>query len=170
MFIILLLCDKIINMKKKVILFSIILFVLDQISKLVVDKVLILGKSITIFDKFLYLTKAYNDGVSFSLLSGHRWIIILITLFLMVFLYLYMQKFKVNKRNMIAFSLVFGGLFGNLIDRIVYGYVIDFIDFFVFNYNYPIFNLADSFICIGVCILLYSIYMGEDNENSSKRK
>ena len=157
-------------MKKKVFLFSIILFVIDQISKLLIDKFLVLGKSYTIFDKFLYITKAYNDGVSFSMLAGHRFLIILISLAIMVFLYFYMQKFKENKKNMIAFSLVFGGLFGNLIDRLVYGYVIDFIDFYVFNYNYPIFNLADSFICIGVCILLYSIYLGEDNENSSKRK
>ena len=155
-------------MKKKVMLFSIILFIIDQISKLLIDKFLVLGKSYTIFDKFLYVTKAYNDGVSFSMMQGHRWIIILISLVVMVFLYFYMQKFKVNKRNIIAFSLVFGGLFGNLVDRIIYGYVIDFIDFYVFNYNYPIFNFADSFICVGVLILLYSVYMGDDNENSSK--
>ena len=159
-----------IDMKKKVILFSIILFVIDQISKLLVDNILVLGKSYTIFDKFLYLTKAYNDGVSFSMLTGYRWLIILISIGIMIFLYFYMHHFKENKRNLIAFSLVFGGLFGNLVDRLVYGYVIDFIDFYVFNYNYPIFNLADSFICIGVLILLYSIYLGEDNENSSKRK
>lgn len=81
-------------------------------------------------------------------------------------MYFYMQKFKQNRRNMIAFSLVIGGLLGNLIDRIIHGYVIDFIDFYVLNYNYPIFNFADSFICIGVCMLLYAIFMGEDNENS----
>ena len=155
-------------MKKKVFLFSIILFVIDQISKLLIDKFLVLGKSYTIFDKFLYITKAYNDGVSFSMLQGHRCLIILISLVILVFLYFYMKKFKVNKRNLIGFSLAFGGLFGNLVDRLVYGYVIDFIDFYVFNYNYPIFNFADSFICIGILILLYSIYMGEDNENRSK--
>ncbi len=157
-------------MKKKVILFSIILFIMDQVSKLILDKILILGKSYSIFEKFLYLTKAYNDGVSFSMLAGHRWIIILVNLAIMVFLYLYLKKFKENKRNTIAFAMVFGGLFGNLVDRIVYGYVIDFIDFYVFNCNYPIFNFADSFICIGVMLLLYSIYLGEDNENSSKGK
>jgi len=155
-------------MKNEVILYSIILFVIDQISKLVLDKVLILGKSVTIFDRFLYLTKAYNDGVSFSMMQGHRWLIILISIAIMIFMYFYMQHFKENKRNTIAFALVFGGLFGNLIDRFVYGYVIDFIDFYIFNYNYPIFNFADSFICIGILILLYSIYMGEDNENRSK--
>lgn len=81
-----------------------------------------------------------------------------------------MKKFKENKRNIIAFSLLIGGLLGNLIDRIIHGYVIDFIDFYIFNYNYPIFNIADVCICIGVFILLYSIYLGEDNENSSGRK
>ena len=122
---------------------------IDEASKIILDNVLSLGKSITIFDKFLYITKVYNDGISFSMLTGKRWLI----------LYFYMKKFKENKRNIIAFSLIFGGLLGNLIDRIIHGYVIDFIDFYIFNYNYPVFNLADRFICIGVLILLYSIYL-----------
>ena len=154
-------------MKKKVMIFSIILLLIDQISKIILDKVLVLGKSYTVLDRFLYITKAYNNGVSFSMLSGKRALIIVISLAVMIFLYFYMKKFKENKKNIIAFSLVFGGLFGNLIDRIIHGHVIDFIDFYVFNYNYPIFNLADSFICIGIIMLLYSIYMGEDNENNS---
>lgn len=79
-----------------------------------------------------------------------------------------MKKFKSCKRNIIAFSLIYGGLLGNLIDRIIYGYVIDFIDFYIFNYNYPIFNIADACICIGVLVLLYSIYLGDDNEVNSK--
>lgn len=148
-------------------IFSILLLVIDQISKLILDKFLVLGKSYTLLDRFLYLTKAYNSGVSFSLLEGKRVLIILISIVVMVFLFFYMKKFKQNTKNIIAFSLVFGGLFGNLLDRIFHGYVIDFIDFYVFNYNYPIFNLADSFICIGIIILLYSVYMGEDNENNS---
>ncbi|MBR4230541.1 MAG: signal peptidase II [Bacilli bacterium] len=155
-------------MKKKILIFSIVFLAVDQISKIILDKILILGKSISIFEKFLYITKAYNDGISFSMLTGHRWLIILISIFVMVFLYFYMRCFKENKRNIIAFSLVYGGLFGNLIDRIVHGYVIDFIDFYVLNYNYPIFNLADSFICIGILMILYAIFLGEDNENSRK--
>ena len=155
-------------MKKKVLLFSFILFIVDQISKIVLDKVLVMGKSYTIFDKFFYITKAYNDGVSFSFLSGRRLLIILISIFVLVFLFFYMNRFKVNKRNIIGFSLVFGGLLGNLLDRIIHGYVIDFLDFTIFKYNYPIFNLADSFLCIGICLILYSIFLGEDNEHNSK--
>ena len=155
-------------MKKKILIFSIVFFAVDQISKIILDKVLILGKSITIFEKFLYITKAYNDGISFSMLIGHRWLIISISIIIMIFLYIYMRHFKKNKRNILAFSLAFGGLFGNLVDRLIHGYVIDFIDFYVLNYNYPIFNFADSFICIGVLMILYAIFLGEDNENSSK--
>lgn len=155
-------------MKKKIMLFSVIFLVVDQISKIILDKVLVLGKSISVFEKFLYITKAYNDGISFSMLMGHRSLVISISLFVMVFLYIYMKHFKESKRNILAFSLVFGGLFGNLIDRLFRGYVIDFIDFYVLNYNYPIFNLADSFICIGVLMLLYAIFMGEDNESSRR--
>ena len=155
-------------MKKKIILLSIAFVFLDQLSKFLLDKFLVLGKSYTIFDRFLYITKVYNDGVSFSMLSGHKFLIILISIGIMAFLLFYMRKFKQNKRNIIAFSLVFGGLIGNLIDRIIHGYVIDFIDFYIMNYNYPIFNLADSFICIGILMLLYAVVKGEDNENNSR--
>lgn len=154
-------------MKKKVIIFSLILIFIDQISKLILNKVLVLGKSYTLLDRFLYFTKAYNDGVSFSMLSGKRFLILIISLIILIFLYFYMKRFKENTKNIIAFSLVFGGLLGNFIDRIFYGYVIDFIDFYVFNYNFPIFNFADAFICIGIVLLLYSVYMGEDNEDNS---
>ena len=157
-------------MKKKIFILSFIILLIDQLSKIILDKVLILGKSIKIFDKFLYITKVYNDGISFSLLTGKRYLIIIISIIILIFLYFYMKKFKENKRNIIAFALLIGGLLGNLIDRIIYGYVIDFIDFYIFNYNYPIFNIADVCICIGVFILLYSIYLGENNENSSGRK
>lgn len=155
-------------MKKKIFLLSIAFVFLDQLSKFLLDKFLVLGKSYTIFDRFLYITKAYNDGISFSMLSGHKFLIILISIGIMAFLLFYMRKFKQNKRNIIAFSLVFGGLIGNLIDRIIHGYVIDFIDFYIMNYNYPIFNLADSFICIGILMLLYAVVKGEDNENNSR--
>ena len=155
-------------MKKKILIFSFIFFIIDIASKVLLNHFLVLGKAYKIMDKFLYITLAYNDGISFSMLKGQKYLIILISLIIMVFLYIYMKKFKENKRNIIAFSLIYGGLFGNLINRLVTGYVIDFIDVYIFNYNYPIFNLADSFIFIGICLLLYAIFKGEDNENNSK--
>ena len=67
-------------MRKKILIFSIMFLLIDQVSKIVLDNVLILGKSISIFDKFLYITKVYNDGISFSMLTGKRWLIILFSI------------------------------------------------------------------------------------------
>lgn len=157
-------------MKKKVILYSIFLFLIDQITKFIFDRFFELDVPKRIFDMFFYITKTYNTGISFSLLSGSRILIILISLVILVFLYYYMKHFKENKRNLIAFSFIFGGLLGNLADRIIHGYVIDFLDFYIFGYNFPVFNIADMGICIGVALLLYSIYRGEDNENISRNR
>ena len=142
---------------------------IDEASKIILDNVLSLGKSITIFDKFLYITKVYNDGISFSMLTGKRWLIVFFSILILIFLYFYMKKFKENKRNIIAFSLIFGGLLGNLIDRIIHGYVIDFIDFYIFNYNYPVFNLADVALVIGFILIIYAIFKGEDKHGSNSR-
>ncbi|NMA50356.1 MAG: signal peptidase II [Mollicutes bacterium] len=155
-------------MKRKIGLLSVMFFIFDFISKLIINKFLVLGKSYPLLNEFLYVTKAYNTGVSFGFLQGYKTIIILINIAILIFLYLYMQKFKANKRNILAFGMVFGGLFGNLFNRIFYGYVIDFIDFYIVNYNFPIFNFADIFICLGIFLLLYAIFLGEDNESKSK--
>ncbi|MDE5889251.1 MAG: signal peptidase II, partial [Bacilli bacterium] len=73
-----------------------------------------------------------------------------------------------------AFGLLYGGLAGNLIDRIISGYVIDFLDFYIFKYDFPVFNVADICIVLGVLLLIYATIKGEDenvnNSNRSKRK
>ena len=68
-----------------------------------------------------------------------------------------------------AFGLLYGGIIGNLIDRMLYGYVIDFLDFKIFNFNYPVFNIADIGIVIGILLLIIAIFKKEDEcGNSSK--
>ncbi len=158
------------DMKKKVALFTMLFLIVDQTSKIIIDKVLPLNTTYMIADRFIYITKSYNTGVAWSMLSDKPALVIIISIVIFLFLLFYMRKFKYDKKNTLAFSLIFGGLFGNLIDRIIYGHVIDFIDIMIFNYDYPIFNIADSFVFIGVLLLMWSIYLGEDNENSSKRK
>ena len=73
-----------------------------------------------------------------------------------------MYNFKNNFRNNMAFGLLMGGIIGNLIDRLFLGYVRDFLAFRIFNYNYPVFNLADTFIVVGVILLIIAIIKGED--------
>jgi len=81
-------------------------------------------------------------------------------------IYYLKKNFNQDKLNKIAFSLVIGGSIGNLIDRIVRGYVVDFIDFKIFGYNFPIFNLADTFITIGVIILIIIAFRKEDTNDN----
>ena len=89
---------------------------------------------------------------------------------MLVVLYIYQKSFKENIRNIMAFSLLYGGILGNLINRITYGYVIDFFDFLIFNYNYPVFNFADIFIVCGIILLVVAIFKKEDLHGYNSRK
>ena len=88
-----------------------------------------------------------------------------------IMIYHFIFRFKKNTRNSIAFGLVIGGMAGNLIDRVFFGYVRDFLDFYIFNYDFPVFNIADTAIVIGIILLIYAVIKGEDlSENSSNRR
>ena len=82
---------------------------------------------------------------------------------------IYQKNFVDNRRNIIAFSLVYGGLLGNLFDRIVNGYVIDYLKFYIGGYEYPVFNLADVALVIGFILIIYAIFKGEDKYGSNSR-
>ena len=82
----------------------------------------------------------------------------------------YINKEKLSTLENISYGMIIGGILGNLFDRVFFGYVIDFIDFRIFGYNYPIFNLADSFIVIGVIIMAIITIRKEYHERSSSRR
>ena len=82
----------------------------------------------------------------------------------------YIKKNNIqNKLELVSISLIIGGSLGNLMDRVIRGYVIDFLDFKIFNYNFPIFNLADTFIVIGVILLLLKEIRKENNLDSRNK-
>lgn len=149
---------------KKVYIFALISLIIDQIVKILISNYLILGQTIKIINNFFYLTYVQNKGAAFSILIGYRYILIIITFIFLYYLHKCIKKQKsFNKLEIISYGLLLGGIIGNLIDRIIYGYVIDYFDFMIFNYNFPIFNLADSFIVIGCIILVINSYLkGED--------
>ncbi len=156
-------------MKRKILLGSIICLFLDILSKYLIDRFFVVMESKTIINKFLFITKIYNDGASWNILSGNTIILIIITIIFLLFLLIYQKRFKINKRNIISFSMIYGGIIGNLLNRIIYGYVIDFIDIKLGHYNFPVFNLADIFIVLGVLLLLYSIYKKDDENEFNSR-
>ena len=157
-------------MKKKYLIITFIFFIVDLISKQVLSKVLELGKSIKVIKYFFYITLCHNDGAAFSILRDKQILLIIITLIALFFIYKYMNKQDLGKYDSFAFSMITGGILGNLLDRVVYNYVIDFIDFKIFGYDFPVFNFADCFIVIGVTLLLIKSIKESINEYRSKRK
>lgn len=157
-------------MKKKYLILTFIFFIVDLVSKQVLSKVLELGKSIKVIKNFFYITLCHNDGAAFSILRDKQILLIIITVIALFFIYKYMNKQDLSKYDSFAFSMITGGILGNLLDRIIYNYVIDFIDFKIFGYDFPVFNFADCFIVIGVFLLLIKSIKESINEYRSKRK
>ncbi len=137
----------------------------DQASKYWAAWALVPYQPESIFPLF-NLTLAYNSGAAFSFLSGagewHRWFFAGFSLIMSAALTVGIIRLAPTRRlQLLAFSLILGGAIGNLIDRAVFGYVIDFIDIYYKNYHWPVFNLADSAICIGAFLLF--IDLGKNN-------
>lgn len=121
-----------------------------------------LGQSQEIINNFFYFTYAHNTGVAWGMLAGHLWLFIIVAIVSAVFMVIYFRRTS-NKEILTRFGLVltFAGMAGNLIDRLVYGYVRDFIDVVIFNYNFPIFNIADMAVVIGVGLIVLEIIFEE---------
>ena len=154
-------------MKKKITILSIITFliiVIDRVVKILVNRYIPLNKAVNVIKNVFYLTDLHNEGAAFSIMYGLRYILIAISIAFLVLIIYYMYK---KKKYNIEFALIIGGLLGNLIDRIVFGYVIDYIGVIIFKYYFPIFNIADALIVIGAIILLFR-KDGDKNEVSSK--
>lgn len=145
-------------MKTKIWLISIIVFIIDQITKQIVNSSILYGDSIKIIKNFFYLTHAQNKGAAFSILQGKTFMFIIIAVFFLLYLFkIIKEEKKLSRLNIISYGLLIGGIIGNLTDRIVYGYVVDFFDFKIFNYAFPIFNIADMAMVIGTIIMIYII-------------
>ncbi|GAB6181088.1 signal peptidase II [Desulfotomaculum defluvii] len=124
---------------------------IDQFTKYIVMKNMLLGESIPLLTGIFHLTYIQNPGAAFGLLAGRTWFFVGVTLLVlgaMAFSYRWIQQSGALYQW--ALGLVAGGAIGNLIDRVRYTKVIDFLDFRV----WPVFNLADTAICIGVGLIL----------------
>ena len=144
-------------MYKKLISFTILFLFIDQIIKGLININMNLNESISIINNFFNLTYVHNTGAAFSIFNGARYLFIIMAIIALNIIYIYfIKEKKLNNLEIIIYSLLISGIIGNMIDRILYGYVIDFLDFNIFGYNFAIFNLADSFIVIALILLLFS--------------
>jgi signal peptidase II len=143
---------------------SLLVLVLDQASKLLADAMLALHQPVMLIPS-LAITKAYNSGAAFSFLgdaSGwQRWFFVGLAVLVSAVLLVWLQRLKASeRRTALALSLILGGAVGNLVDRVIYGYVIDFIDVYYGSWHWPIFNIADSAITVGAGLLLLDALFG----------
>ena len=142
---------------------SIIVFLLDQITKRVVTEGMTQHESITVIPDFLNMTYIHNRGAVFGLGSSVTspylsWGLSILSVVSLAIILIYFLRLNVrNSRMYFGLALVLGGAIGNLYDRLRYGYVIDFIDLHWYEHHWPFFNVADMAICIGVGLLLISM-------------
>lgn len=145
---------------KRLISVSLIAFLLDRIIKLIVVS---LTSDIVVIKNFFEITYVTNYGGAWSILNGYRLLLIIISFIASLVIYFTFIKGKeLNKLSSITLGLLIGGILGNLVDRLIYGYVIDYLSFNIFGYLFPVFNLADALIVISVGILIY-IELGGKN-------
>lgn len=160
----------VISMKKKLSIIIIAIFgiVLDQISKLYIASNLTLYKKNPIINNFFNVTYVQNKGAAWGILDGNTVFLVLITLIaLFIIIRFIFKEENLTKLDILSYGLLLGGITGNFIDRILRGFVIDFLDFYIFGYDFPVFNIADIMIVVSVIIMVISYLRGDINENKS---
>ena len=139
---------------KKVYIIAIITFLIDFASKLLITNLLELNSGKVVIKNFFSITYIGNTGGAWGILSNSTLLLVAITIvFLGLFIY-FLEKNKTSSFEKICYGLMLGGILGNLVDRSLRGYVVDFLNFKIFGYDYPVFNLADCFILIGLFLMI----------------
>lgn len=149
-------------------LLSVLVIILDQASKWAAEEFLLLHQPVPVMPMFNFML-AYNTGAAFSFLSNaggwQRWFFISLTLLVCVVLLRWLWRLRADEKLLaVSLALILGGAFGNLIDRVWLGYVIDFIDVYYAHYHWPVFNVADSAITVGVTLLFIDIIFFSDTQ------
>lgn len=149
---------------KKTYIIAFFFFMIDFFSKQMVSNAMKIGESIPIIRNFFYLTYTHNTGAAWSILEDERIPLLILTVIVLVIVHKYLGSEKLNRIEQISYGMLIGGILGNFLDRLIYGYVIDFWDFYFWGYNYPIFNMADCFIVVGI-ILIIIVYIRKEKNN-----
>jgi len=147
--------------------------VIDQATKIYVDRVMHLYQSIPVIDGLFNIFYIRNKGAAFSFLSSASWRIpffIAVSLIASLVIIVGIKKLREDQRlAMISMSMIFSGAVGNLIDRVRLGEVIDFLDVYWKTHHWPAFNVADSLICVGVGLLALDMFLEEKRLKQQKQ-
>lgn len=153
-------------MKRRYLLvISFLLVIIDQVIKSIIIQKMDFNQSVSVIKNFFSLTLIKNEGVAFGLLDKMPEVTFTLSFCIVIIIFIEVLKKKnFTKMQIIYISMIVGGAIGNLIDRLRYSVVIDYLDFKIFGYNFPIFNFADTLIVIGVIIYIIDIFRGEKND------
>ena len=136
-----------------VLILVIIILSLDQLTKLLATKNLILNQSIPIIKGVFHISLIHNRGAAFGILKNQASLFVVTSIFAIILIYRSLKKDTKHKLYNVSLGLILAGAIGNLIDRLFCGYVIDFLDFLI----WPVFNVADSAITVGAILLAWTI-------------
>ncbi len=151
-----------------VLLLGLAIILLDQLTKQWIRSAFTYGDSRPVIDGLFNLVYVRNDGAAWNILSGHGLILILISIAVLVLLLIYRRSFLEEQfSHKILLGLMVGGIVGNLIDRIRFGWVTDFLDFHVGAHHWPSFNVADSAICIAVGLYIITNIFSEHEKKKN---
>jgi len=139
-----------------------IILSLDQLTKFLVNKSLSLNQSLPVIRGVLNITLVHNKGAAFGLLKDQLPLFIIVSIFAVLLIVLNLKGHKGINLYSLSLTLILSGALGNLIDRALFGYVIDFLDFRI----WPVFNVADSAITIGAILLAYDILVPKRKTDS----
>lgn len=138
------------------------LVIIDQLSKIGASATLSNGRDVLLWENVFHLSYLENRGAAFGMMQGKQWFLIIMTILVLVGIVIYFKKIpdtSSGKWMKFSFTLIIAGAIGNLIDRIFLNYVRDFLYFSLIDF--PVFNFADTFVVIGVSVLLLVIIFGE---------
>ena len=157
-------------MKKKPYIIAFFFFIIDLLTKQLISHIIKVNESIKVINNFFYITHVHNTGAAWSILEDKRILLLIITVIVLFLINKVMNKEELNKLECLSYGMIIGGIVGNLFDRIIFSYVIDFFDFRLFGYNYPVFNFADIFIVVGIIIMAIISIRKEYHERISSRR
>jgi signal peptidase II len=145
-------------------LIALLVIALDQLTKWMIVKKMEYGESIEIIENLLYITSHRNRGAAWGILQGQMWFFYIITIAVIIGLVYYIQKMAKESRLLgVSLALMLGGAIGNFIDRVVRQEVVDFVHTYIFSYSFPVFNVADAALSIGVGLLVIHMFLEEKN-------
>ncbi|MFE8699002.1 signal peptidase II [Cytobacillus sp. FJAT-54145] len=147
---------------------ALFIILLDQWTKWLIVKNMEIGDSIKVIENFFYITSHRNRGAAWGILQGQMWFFYVITIIVVIGIIYYIQKAAKGKLLLgLSLALMLGGAIGNFIDRLFRKEVVDFINTYIFGYDFPIFNIADSALVIGVALLMLQM-IKEEREAKEK--